>query len=338
MNPILVEVKRGGVVESFHRGVICIVDRDGNVIYSEGDVHQLCYPRSALKFFQQIPLLTSGAADAFGFTSKELAVMCGSHGGEPEHVEMVDSILHKIGLQRENLLCGAQVPSGRQAANALQASGMKPEAIHNNCSGKHAGFLAMSVFLGAPAEDYLDPEHPVQKEIRKVCAEFHSYGEQQMVTALDGCSAPIYSIPVYNQALAYMRLVNPEFGDQTTQKACRRLVEAVSEHPMMIAGTERYCTDLIRTCSKELVGKTGAEGIFSIAFHKEVLGATIKIDDGKMQPQYQVAQKLILRSGLFSRQELTPLDKYLEMDIVNFNKWKTGSSVVSDAIFAKPWR
>lgn len=338
MNPILVEIYRAEVLESFHRGVICVVDRDEKVIYQQGDIHQLCYPRSALKFFQQIPLITSGAADSFGFSEEELAIMCGSHNGEAEHLRVVDSILHKIGLDRTALKCGAQYPSDRRSANSLIAAGHKPEAIHNNCSGKHAGFLAYSLFLGADINDYLDPEYPTQKEIRRCVAQFHAMDESAMPLALDGCSAPIYAIPVYQQALAYMRLSHPSFGDEKTRAACERLISAARKHPFLIAGSGRYCTDLIRHCEAELIGKTGAEGIYSMCFHQEILGACIKIDDGKMLPQYNVAQKLVEQSGLFSEEQLALLRPYLTQPIRNFNKWETGKIQVNPEILNRPWR
>ncbi len=338
MNPLLVEIYRGEVLESFHRGVICIVDRDENILYQQGDIHQLCYPRSALKFFQQIPLITSGAADAFSFSEEELAVMCGSHNGEAEHLRVVDNILQKIGLDRSALLCGAQFPSDRKSTNALIVAGKKPEAIHNNCSGKHAGFLAYSIFLGADPSDYLNPNHPTQLEIRRCVAKFHSMDESQLPLALDGCSAPIYAIPVYQQALAYMRLSHPKFGDKKTREACQRLIAAARKYPFLIAGSGRYCTDLIQECESELIGKTGAEGIYSLCFHQEIIGACIKIDDGKMLPQYNVAQKLVEQSRLFSADQLAPLHPYLSNAIRNFNKWETGKIQVNNEILARPWR
>lgn len=338
MNPVLVEIYRAEVLESFHRGVICIVDRDENVIYSEGNIHQLCYPRSALKFFQQLPMLLSGAAEHFGFEQEEIALMCGSHNGEDMHVQVVTSILNKIGLDASHLLCGAQYPSDKRSANRLIAAGEKPGAIHNNCSGKHAGFLAYSVFLGADTKSYLDPHHPVQSEIRQLVSEFHAMDKNAMQLALDGCSAPIYAIPVYNQALAYMRLVNPAYGDSRLREACNRVVNAAREFPFMIAGSWRYCTDLIQTCADQLIGKTGAEGIYSLAFHKEIAGACIKIDDGKMLPQYNVAQKLVEQSGLFSKEQVAPLHHYMEEPIRNFNKWETGIIKVSDSILSNPWK
>ncbi len=336
-NPILVDVFRGEVLESFHRGVICIVDADQKIIYSEGDTQQICYPRSALKFFQQIPLLASGAADALGLSEEELAVTCGSHNGEAMHVAAVDSILKKAGLERSALKCGAQYPTHRKSANALLASGQKAEAIHNNCSGKHAGFLAYCVFRGWDTEDYLNPQHPLQAEIRKLVSDFHAYPETLLHTALDGCSAPIYSIPVYNQALGYMHLAKFAKEDSSLGKACKRLINAAGKYPLMIAGTGRYCSDLMLQSGSRIIGKTGAEGIYSLAFTEEIIGACIKIDDGKMLPQYNVAQKLVRQSRILSDEQLTPLETYEESAITNYNKFETGTLRVNPAILAETW-
>ncbi|TNE81366.1 MAG: asparaginase [Bacteroidetes bacterium] len=336
-NPILVEVLRGDVLESFHRGVVCIVDQDEKLRYSAGDIEQVCYPRSALKFFQQIPLLTSGAADALGLSEEEIAITCGSHNGEDMHVKAVDSILRKAGLDRSALKCGAQYPTHRKTANALLVAGQKPEAIHNNCSGKHAGFLAYCVFRGWDTVDYINPQHPLQLEIRKLVSAFHKYPEAKLHTALDGCSAPIFSIPVYNQALGYMYLAKFAKEDSELGKACKRLIDAAGAYPMMIAGTGRYCSDLMAQSGSRIIGKTGAEGIYSLAFTEEVMGACIKVDDGKMLPQYNVAQKLVRQSGILSEAQLTPLDAYEESAITNFNKFETGTLRVNPEILSTPW-
>lgn len=336
-NPILVEVFRGEVLESFHRGVICIVDADEKVIYEAGDVQQVCYPRSALKFFQQIPLLLHGAHEQFNLSSEELAVCCGSHNGEDIHVAAVDSILTKIGLDRSALQCGPQYPTHRKTANELIATHKKPEAIHNNCSGKHAGFLALCVFLGLDTKNYLDPTHPVQLEIKKLVSDFHAYPESKLLCALDGCSAPIYSIPVYNQAVGYMNLAKYAKQDSAIGKACKTLLDAVSAHPLMIAGHGRYCSDLLQESAYQIIGKTGAEGIFSLAFTEGIYGACIKVDDGKMLPQYNIAQKLVRTSGILSKESLERLASHEEASIRNFNKLETGKIKVAEAILSKNW-
>lgn len=333
MNPVLVEVFRGGVLESFHRGVICLVNEKGETIFSKGDANQLCYPRSAMKYLQVLPLLEEGGMEHFGFTPEEIAVMCGSHNGEKEHVQAVRSVLHKIGLDESYLQCGPQLPSLKKDADQLIREGLAPIPVHNNCSGKHAGMLAMCVLKQWPVQSYIHPDHPLQQKIREICALFYQYPADKMVTALDGCSAPIFSVPVYHQALGYMRLVNPAGLSENLAKACKRVISSISAHPFMVAGTKRYCTDMMRITAPGIIGKTGAEGIFCMGFVEQKLGVCIKIDDGKMQPQYNVAQALLENSGLFEPGQLNSLHVYQQSPVKNYNKLQTGEIKTVDGLF-----
>lgn len=333
MNPILVEIYRDKVLESFHRGVICVVDKDNTIVYSEGDVSQVCYPRSAMKLLQVLPLLEHGGMDKLGLTLEEIAVMCGSHNAEPDHLRVVRSILQKTGLDPNQLLCGPQYPSSKKDANALIRADEKPHPIHNNCSGKHAGMLAMCVLMGWPIENYIDPQHPLQQMILDTCAECYEYPKTKMITALDGCSAPIFSVPVYNQAIGFKNLVHPEQFSESRKKACATVIDAVSRYPFMVAGSKRYCTDLMQITAPRMIGKTGAEGIFCMALTQEKLGVCIKIDDGKMLPQYNVAQAFAEATGIFSQAALQPLHHYMEEPITNFNKLATGRIKVADGLF-----
>lgn len=331
INPILVEAHRGGLRESFHRGAVCVADAKGTVIFEAGNIHQLCYPRSAMKLLQVIPLLTEAGVEKFDFSLEEIAVMCGSHNGEAEHQRVVKSILEKCGLDESYLACGAQYPTAKREANALIQSGNKAMAIHNNCSGKHAGMLALCALKGWDVETYLKPSHPLQQLILNVCSEFYEYPTNKMVCALDGCTAPIYSVPVYHQALAYKNLVaGPIY--QRYKNACDTIVKAVSEYPFMVAGSGRYCTDMMQITAPKIIGKTGAEGIFCMTFTEKQWGVCIKIDDGKMQPQYNVAQAIVEASGLFNAEQLAPIHHYLCEPLHNFNKLKTGELFVPVSI------
>lgn len=333
MNPILVEVYRAEVLESFHRGVISVVNEKGEILFHAGDVNQVCYPRSAMKLLQVIPLLINGGTERFGFTLEEIAIMCGSHNAEPEHIKVVSSILQKIGLDKEALHCGPQYPSSKRDANALIKANQKPHHIHNNCSGKHAGMLATCILMGWPIEDYIHPEHPLQQAILEICSRMYEYPVEKMVAALDGCSAPIFSVPVYNQALGFKNLVHTEQVAPDLQQACNTILNAISKHPFMVAGTGRYCTDMMNITAPHIIGKTGAEGIFCMAFTKQKLGVCIKIDDGKMLPQYNVAQALIEASGLFTAEQLAPLHRYATEEVTNFNKLVTGEIKVAKGLF-----
>lgn len=331
-NPILVKVNRGDVLESFHRGVICIVDKDNKILYSEGDVQQLCYPRSALKFFQQIPMLISGAVEHFGFTQKEIALFCGSHNGEPQHVETVKSILDKIGLTESDLQCGPQMPTLREDQYNLIKQDIQPRKIHNNCSGKHAGFLAYCIYRNWPIESYIDPSHPLHLEILDVISDFHAYPKEKIKQGIDGCSAPIFAFPVLNQAIAYKNLIHPIQFDENVQNACKTMVDAIVQFPSMIAGSKRYCTDLMRLSEGKLIGKTGADGVYSIGVREHNYGICIKVDDGKMGPQYNIAQAVIEQLGILSKEANESLRQYVHHENKNFGGLVTGETNVSETI------
>ncbi len=323
-NPILVEVYRAGILESFHRGVICVVDENNKVIFQKGNIEQVCYPRSAMKLIQVLPLLEKGGIEKFGFTLEEIALMCGSHNAEAEHLRVLHQILAKIECKPEDLNCGPQSPTSKKAAEALLLNGEKPGQIHNNCSGKHAGMLALCKLIGAPVQGYLNQDHPVQILILDAVEEIYEYPKNKMVAALDGCSAPIYSIPVLNQAIAYQN-INGNRNYSTTRNSALALTrKAVSEFPFMVAGSKRYCTDMMTITAPQIIGKTGAEGVFCMSFTEKKWGVCIKIDDGKMQPQYHVAEKLIEESGIFEFDKLEPLKHYSYTPLFNFNKLRTG--------------
>lgn len=333
-NPVLVEVWRGNVLESFHRGLVCIVGESGQILYSAGDTSRVIYPRSALKPFQVLPLIELGGVEKFGFTLEEIAIMCGSHNGEQRHLEVVASVLNKVGMPEEAFQCGAHYPWLEPDVSALYVMKQKPRQIHNNCSGKHAGFLALCKLIDAPVETYLHPENPAQQLVRKAIADMFEYPEDKLVLGVDGCSAPVYAMPAYNMALAYKNLAAPRAFSTARQAACKVVVEAMAKHPFMVAGNTRYDTVMMEHCGHEVVGKVGAEGIFGLSFYNtKKLGVCIKIDDGKMQPQYAVAQKVVNASGLFAEKQLEPLQQFVKDDVTNHAKKVTGYfTVIKDFI------
>jgi L-asparaginase II len=285
-----------------------------------------------MKFIQVLPLIALGGIEKFGFTLEEIAIMCGSHNAEQEHLNVVNNILSKIGLTKSDLFCGPQYPSSKKEADNLIRENKKPEHIHNNCSGKHAGMLALCKLIDAPIDDYINPNHASQKLILEYVEKLYEYPKAKMVTAFDGCSAPIYSIPVFNQAIAFKNLVSNNYENDLS-KACNIVIEAVSTYPFMVAGSKRYCTDMMQICAPQIIGKTGAEGIFCMSLPKQKLGVCIKIDDGKMLPQYNVAQAFVEATGLFDEETLKPLHHYLQADLTNFNKFTTGEIKAIDGLF-----
>ena len=284
----LVEVKRGSITESRHRGHIVAVEPDGNIVASLGSPQNVTFLRSSAKPLQALPLLVSGAAERFGFTDREVALACGSHNGEPIHTELAASMLRKIGLGPEALKCGAHEPYGAEAARQLRLCGEQPNALHNNCSGKHAGMLAVAIHLGAPVENYDSPENPVQKLIADAVAKFSDIAVTDMVVGVDGCGAPIFGITVKAMALAYARLVSPPANfDKATRDACARIVRVMSAHPELIGGTsDRLDTELMRAAPDRLISKVGAEGVYTAGIRPceewpKGLGLAIKIEDGE---------------------------------------------------------
>src|SRR5215216_5232516 len=283
----LVEVKRGSITESRHRGHIVVVDPEGKVIASLGAPQNVTFLRSSAKPFQALPLLVTGAADRFGFTDREVALACGSHNGEPIHTELAASMLRKIGLGPEALKCGAHEPYGAEAALELHSRGEQPNVLHNNCSGKHAGMLAVAVHLGAPTENYDSPENPVQKAIADTVAKFSDIAVTDMVVGVDGCGAPIFGITMKAMALAYARLVSPPPSfDKKTRDACERIVRVMSSYPELIGGTsDRLDTEVMRAAPGRVISKVGAEGVYTASIRPckqwpNGLGLALKIEDG----------------------------------------------------------
>jgi len=318
-NPILVENIRGEVVESFHRGSFCVVDKAGQILWSQGDISQVSFPRSALKYFQHIPFLLSGGFDSFGFSDKELAIMCASHNGEDMHLEAVDVVLDRIKLDVTSLKCGPQQPTRKSDFVSLIKANKEPSCMHNNCSGKHAGFLAHCAFNQLDTIDYLSVEHPLHQDIKRITALFYEINEDELAIGTDGCSAPIFGMPLYNQAIAYKNLVTDmPWKDEAMASACDRIVQSVTNYPDLIAGTKRYCTDLMKVTNGRIVGKTGADGIYCLAVPHLNWGIAIKIDDGKMGPQYQVAQEILIQLGLLTNIEAEQLKVHWHCDNRNF--------------------
>ncbi|HYV84494.1 MAG TPA: asparaginase [Patescibacteria group bacterium] len=278
----MVEVWRGERVESLHHGAAVLVDDAGGVVAALGDPGLATYLRSSAKPAQVLPVILSGAAERFGFTESEIAVMIGSHGGEPFHLEAVRSILKRAGIGEEALQCGAHPPFYRPAARALRLAGQEPSALHNNCSGKHAGMLALAAHLGAPIGTYLEPGHPVQQRILEVVARLAGVAAGSIGTAVDGCSAPTFAIPLEAAATLYARLLAPEALPEDLGRASRRAVAAMRRYPEMVAGTERLCTDLMRQGGDGLIAKIGAEGFYGLGYVRggRGFGLAIKISDG----------------------------------------------------------
>jgi L-asparaginase II len=282
----LVEVTRGALTESRHRGHVIAVDGKGQTVAFLGTADAVTYLRSSAKPFQAIPLLTSGAADRFGFTEKEIALACASHSGEPIHTELAFSMLQKIGLEPDALKCGTHEPFSAEETRRLRERGEAPNVLQNNCSGKHAGMLALALHLGAPIESYDHLENPVQVAIRESVARFSRCSISDLAVGVDGCGVPVFGMTVRAMALMYARLIRPQDFDHTTRGACQRIISAMIDHPVLIGGTtDRLDTEMMRAAQGRLISKVGAEGVYTVGVlpcddWPTGLGLALKIEDG----------------------------------------------------------
>jgi len=279
-NPVLVEVLRGRLVESRHRGAVAVADSDGRRVLARGDTARPVYPRSAIKALQALPLIESGAADRFGLADDELALACASHSGEPAHVATATRMLGRAGLDVAALRCGAHWPINQAAAQALARTGGVASALHNNCSGKHAGFLCTACALDADRASYAEPTHPVQREVKAVLESLGGATIGEDVCAVDGCSVPTWALPLDGLATALARFGSGTGMAPARAKAAARLRAACAAYPWHVAGTGRFCTEIMQRFGAGLFVKTGAEGVFCAALPKQGLGIAVKCDDG----------------------------------------------------------
>jgi L-asparaginase II len=319
-------VRRGGITESRHSGHIAILDGDGRLIASIGSTGLVTYLRSSSKPQQAIPLITSGAADHFDFNEREIAIACGSHNGDVEHLETVRSMLRKIGLNESYLKCGPHEPYSPEAAEGLRIAGLKPEAIHNNCSGKHAGMLAVARKLGAPVETYHQADNPVQLMMAREIARFSGIPEQELAIGIDGCGIPCFGVTVFSMALMYARLINPPTEwDERTRIACRRIVQAMTAYPEMIGGrTASQDTALMRELGNSFIAKAGAEGVFTGAGlpgkrWPRGLAIALKIDDGDpgRRARRPVVTELLRQLEIISGRQAREFGPYGNNPILN---------------------
>jgi len=312
----LVEVTRGGRLESEHRGAIAAVDATGQLIAYVGNVELVSYLRSSAKPFQLLPLIDSGAADRLGFTDRELAVIAASHSGEPQHVAAVQSILNKIGLPEAALQCGVHPPFNAAAAQALSAAGQAPSAIHNNCSGKHAGMLAQAVDRGLTTHDYLEPDHPIQITIRQTLADLSGVAFDEVGVGVDGCSVPCFALPLKRAALAFAKLADAQ------TPALARIRRVMTEYPEMIGGEGRLDTDLMRAAQGRVISKGGAEGYHGFGVlpgaDRPALGIAIKIADGDgKRGGAPVVIEVLKQLGVLNAEALLALKSYHTWTLTN---------------------
>ena len=297
-NPILVELTRGTLVESVHRGAVAIADAKGVVRFALGDIEAPHYPRSSLKPIQALPLVESGAAEAFGLNDEHIALACASHSGEPMHTERVTAWLARVGLSESDLACGPHPVRHEPTWNAMIARGERATRIHNNCSGKHTGFLTVARHWDVAIKGYEDAYHPVQQAVAAALRELS--GEKVFAVGIDGCTAPNFALPLAGFARAMAKLASPQGLQPDRSGAARRIVAAMMAYPELVSGTGRACAILMRFARGRAAVKAGAEGFYAGIVPSMGLGIAVKIDDGAARGAETVIACLLERLGLLS--------------------------------------
>lgn len=319
----LVEATRGGHTESIHYGAVAVVNARGKLLYHAGDADFPTFTRSTIKPFQSLPLLQGGGHERFGFDARELALLCASHSGEAMHTETVERMLRKAGCDEHHLRCGCHVPIFYPTHDKMPEAGTSFNQLHNNCSGKHAGFLAWCIQHGAPLDSYVEPAHPLQQAVRQSLAEVAGLAPDAMPTGIDGCSAPNFALPLSRLALSYARLAqggrDPVYGSLMEE-----LFQAMTMHPELVSGTGRSDLAFMRTVPGDWVAKIGAEAVQAIGIRSMGIGIAIKIADGNTRALVPAAIAALKQIGALGAVENTPLAPWANPQIDNFRGMHTG--------------
>jgi L-asparaginase II len=324
-NPVLAELTRGTWVEDRHRGAFVVSDSSGRVIASAGDIERPVFPRSAIKSMQALAMVTSGAIEKFHLTDEELALACASHQGEEFHVAGVTSFLGHIGLAAGDLECGAHAPTYAPARERLREAGHQPSALHNNCSGKHSGMLAVAEALGVPTAHYVDRDHPVQKAVRDGIELV--VGEPLSVDrcGTDGCSIPTWAAPLRAFAQGFARMATGEGLPENIASAAKRIFDAATSHPHLVGGTGSLDTDVMRAFAGRLFQKGGAEGVQCGAIRSKGWGYALKVDDGNMAASHAMVATLLLTISDPDEEQRKVLERFAKQTIRNVRGLEVGA-------------
>lgn len=332
INPVLVELHRGDAVESRHRGCAVAVNIHDDTVYQLGDTESLIYPRSALKLCISIPLIETGAADHFNLTDGEIALTCGSHDGAKMHTRAVMELLNKINCSEDDLENGADFPLGKSAAKELIARGQCPTRTHQNCSGKHSGLLGLSKFMNWQTRGYSDYQHPAQRAWLQTLSELLNADMFAAKWTRDGCGIPAICITTTQLArafAAYATAIGSGVNDARAN-AMRRIYNAITKHPQMLAGEARCCTAVnLATAGKVLV-KVGAEGVYGGVVPHLGLGFALKIEDGATRACEVALGALLNKLGALNAAQNEKLTAYFAPQILNSQKWQTGEIVPAE--------
>lgn len=317
---VVANVYRGEAVESSHLGHVAVVDANGTLLYWYGDPYRLTYARSSMKPIQAIPVVETGAADRFGLEPADLSLCCASHSGEPRHRERALAMLVRCGQAETALKCGTHVPRDEESYKQLLREGKPLTPVYSNCSGKHAGMIATAVHMGEDVATYHHPDHPVQQRILDAVSDLTSYPREKITLATDGCGVPVHRLPLAHYAWAYAKLAKPDvIANPSRQQAVRRITDAMTAHPEMVGGNNRYCTDLMRAFRGRVIGKAGAEAVYCLGDRQTGLGIAVKIEDGGARAIYAVVNEVLRQLGIGTDGPLKELAAYTEPVVTNMS-------------------
>jgi L-asparaginase II len=330
----LVEVTRGRIVESLHFGAITVVDASGKLVASVGNPETLTYLRSSAKPIQVLPFVESGGAEHYGITDRELAVMCASHHGTDEHVKVIRAIQDRLGISADNLMCGMHTPADKATAERMLLNHEENSQLRHNCSGKHTGMMAAALFNHLTIENYIDPNHPIQQTIFKVFSEMTGVPVSEMAFGIDGCSAPVFAVPMRAAAWAFARLADPATLPEPRRSALRRIFRAMTTNPDMVAGPGAFDTTLMEVGAGQILTKGGAEGYQAIAVQPGSCGAgspaygiTIKVSDGDLfnaRARTVAAVEVLRQLGALSTAQVEQLKDFAARPQYNWKHLEVG--------------
>ncbi|MGM0410261.1 MAG: asparaginase [Bacillota bacterium] len=323
----MVNVYRGELIESIHQGDIVVVDKDGKLLYEFGDKDKITYWRSAAKPVQAIDVVSSGAAEKYNLSDKELAVMCASHSGEDQHVKVVRGILDKIGLDESALDCGTHPPLNKKTARRLCKNGEKATEIRNNCSGKHAGMLTLCQYYGWDIKNYPRLDHKLQQHLLKIVSDITDYPKDKIYKGVDGCGVVVYGMPLKNMAYAFARLSAPNTLAKKYQEAAKRITKSMEKYPELVAGSKRFNTELLKVANGEFFAKSGAQGVYCVGHEYENIAIALKVKDGSSRGARPAVVEAMKQLDLLSKKQLEKLKKYHEYEIKNHHGDKIGKAV-----------
>ncbi|PLR73163.1 asparaginase [Bacillus sp. UMB0728] len=320
-----IHVYRGSYLESVHEIHVAVVNAAGEVLYSYGDPGRLTFPRSSMKPFQAVAVVQTGAIDHFGYEDADLSLICASHSGEGFHRSRVMNILDRINLEEKALQCGTHIPHDIEGYNKLIRNGGELTPVFSNCSGKHSGMLTAAVHMHEDIHSYREFTHPHQQRILEVIEDVCGFPKQEIELSLDGCGVPVHRLPLKNAALGFARLAKPfSWRDGERSQFLERIRSAMTKHPEMVGGTDRFDTDLMREFNGRIVAKAGAEGIQCLGDAETGIGVAIKVADGNARAASVATMEILKQLGIGDEAIYERLDEYIKAPVLNARKDRIG--------------